>query len=170
MGKPEIDLTQQDPDELTREFRAAPPLPKGLIPVTHLHKGEVATTVTEPDFVRRNAAPSNALHTGFQKDDGAKAPLEMLPFDALVEVAKVMHFGAYLAPRPDGTKGYGRDNWRLCTDPARYEGAELRHFQKVQGGELHDKDSSLRHRAHKACNALFALAIELQEAAKACGK
>ncbi len=103
---------------------------------------------------------------GFQKDDRGKAPLEMLPFDALVEVARVMHYGAYLAPRPDGSKGYGRDNWRQCEDVNRYDGALLRHFKDRQGGETFDKDSKLCHRAHLACNALFALAIEMAEEAK----
>lgn len=95
----------------------------------------------------------------FQKDDATKPPLDMLPFDALTEVARVMAYGAWQAPRPDGSKGYGRDNWRQCTDVNRYDAAMLRHYAAIQRGELVDPESGLPHRAHLACCALFALGI-----------
>lgn len=87
--------------------------------------------------------------SGGRKFDGAKPRLELLPFDALVEVAKVLTVGA---------AKYGDHNWRLV-ERFRYEGAMLRHYSAIQSGEATDPETGLPHAAHLACNALFILAL-----------
>lgn len=87
---------------------------------------------------------------GGRKDDADKAPLDLLPWDALEPVARVLGFGA---------EKYGRSNWRGL-EPHRVEGALLRHLAAHRRGEASDPDTGESHLAHLACNALFLLALE----------
>lgn len=88
----------------------------------------------------------------FMKADTGKVRLELLPFGPLVEVGKVMTFGA---------KKYREHNWRRCPSRARYLGAALRHLFAWALGEDFDPESGLRHTAHACCCCLFLLGIEL---------
>lgn len=82
-----------------------------------------------------------------RKDDSGKTRMDLLPFDALEEVAKVMTFGA---------KKYRPDGWKNVPDGvSRYEAALLRHLAAIKRGESHDAESGLSHVSHMACNALF---------------
>lgn len=104
------------------------------------------------------APPANAK--GGQKDDSGKIPTHLLPRKALLEVAKVLAWGAYHTPRPDGKKGYGENNWQKV-ETARYVAALDRHLAAVMSGERYDSGpngSGLPHAAHLACCALFILA------------
>lgn len=82
---------------------------------------------------------------GSTKFDGGKARMELVPLDAVKEVAKVLTFGA---------AKYAADGWR-GVESHRYQGALLRHLEAIQQGEENDPDSGLPHIAHVACNALF---------------
>ena len=84
-----------------------------------------------------------------KKHDTNKPRMDLLPFDALVEVAKVMAVGA---------EKYGDDNWRLVEPATRYEAALLRHYAAYKSNEVNDPETGLPHLAHMATNALFILA------------
>ena len=88
------------------------------------------------------------------KFDTDKPRMELLPFEALQEVAKILTYGA---------KKYAPDNWKLLKDPVnRYSGAMLRHLSAALSGEKYDKESGLSHLSHAACNALFLVWFEKQ--------
>jgi hypothetical protein len=91
-----------------------------------------------------------------RKDDGGKPRMELLPFSALVEVAKVLTYGA---------AKYGPDNWRSVPDAKnRYTGALMRHLAAWREGESIDPESGedkVLHIAQAACNALFLVWFEI---------
>lgn len=90
-----------------------------------------------------------------KKFDMGKPQMELLPFDALVEVAGVLTYGA---------KKYAADSWRHIPDAKnRYAGALLRHLAAHLSGESVDQESGLRHISHVACNALFLVALCLAD-------
>lgn len=86
------------------------------------------------------------------KYDYGKPRMDLLPFDALYEVAKVLSFG---------TEKYSENSWKKV-EAKRYEAAMLRHLAQYKAGELLDKESGLTHLSHLACNALFILALSCQ--------
>jgi hypothetical protein len=90
-----------------------------------------------------------------KKDDSGKPCMELLPFSALVEVAKVLTHGA---------KKYAPDNWKKVPNAKnRYTGALMRHLAAWKEGEDIDGESGddkLRHIAQVACNALFLVWFE----------
>jgi hypothetical protein len=95
---------------------------------------------------------------GFVKHDSDKNRLELLPWDALWEVGRVLTYGAKKYPQPD--------NWRKCQDIQRYAGALTRHFAEWRLGATTDNDSGLPILAHVATNALFLLALDCMWRAK----
>lgn len=89
-----------------------------------------------------------------KKFDTGKTPWELLPMDALAEVAKVLQFGA--------TK-YGAYNWTRGMSYSRLVGAACRHLlQEWWCGRKVDSETGLSHLAHAACCILFLLAYELR--------
>lgn len=85
------------------------------------------------------------------KFDGGKPRMSLLPFDALVWVARVLTFGA---------KKYKAHSWRTVPNGLeRYTDAFLRHYEAIQRGEVYDVESGLPHWAHLACNVLFGCAL-----------
>jgi hypothetical protein len=105
------------------------------------------------DDARGTCAPGVA---GGRKDDAEKPRMSLLPFEALVEVACVMTYGA---------RKYSEGGWRhVPRGLERYTDALLRHLAAWQGGEAVDPESGLRHVSHMACNAVFIVALELASA------
>jgi hypothetical protein len=89
------------------------------------------------------------------KHDAEKPRMDLLPFEALEEVAKVLAFGA---------KKYADNNWQKVDGPeSRYTAALLRHLVAMQREERLDAESGLLHAAHLATNALFILWFEIQK-------
>ena len=90
------------------------------------------------------------------KADKGKMRYDLVPFDALDEVAKVLTFGIRKYPSPE-------ENWRVNSSPEdikRYEAALLRHMSEhMQGREL-DDETGLSHMAHIATNAMFIIALK----------
>jgi len=83
------------------------------------------------------------------KFDSGKPRPELLPSAALLEISKVMAFGA---------KKYGDNNWREGGfDWTRIMGAMQRHLLAFNDGEDLDPETGLSHIAHVGCNALFLL-------------
>lgn len=89
-----------------------------------------------------------------KKFDIGKTRMELLPFDALEEVAKILSFGAIK---------YGPNSWQNLPDAEdRYMGALLRHISAHKQGEVYDPESGISHLAHAACNALFLLHFQIK--------
>lgn len=86
---------------------------------------------------------------GALRDDGGKARFDLLPADALEELARVYAQGA---------KKYAPDNWALGMSWRRCLGSLLRHAFKWSSGEDIDKESGCHHAAHIAWNALTLVA------------
>lgn len=84
-----------------------------------------------------------------KKNDDNKIRMDLLPFDALEEIAKVLTFGA---------NKYSDNGWKYVPDAVkRYEAALLRHYAAYKKDEVYDDESNLYHLSHLACNALFLL-------------
>jgi hypothetical protein len=85
-----------------------------------------------------------------RKDDGEKARWDLLPFDALNDVAEVLKYGA---------KKYAARNWEKGMAWGRLLGAMLRHASAWARGIDVDPESGHHHLAHAACCALMLLAL-----------
>lgn len=88
-----------------------------------------------------------------RKDDAEKNRVDLLPFDALEEVAKVLTFGA---------RKYADRNWERGMDWMRVFGGVMRHMWAWVRGEDRDPESGLLHLAHATCDTLFLLAYALR--------
>jgi hypothetical protein len=93
---------------------------------------------------------------GGKKGDKNKVRLDLLPWESIIEVGKVLTFGAIK---------YEEDNWKKVK-PKRYRSALLRHFVAVELNEEFDEETGLHHYAHMACNALFLLYFAIEELKK----
>ena len=92
------------------------------------------------------------------KYDSAKPKMNLLPPKAVMEVAKVLTFGA---------EKYDAENWRKLEDlQNRYTAGALRHIFAHMDGEKLDPETNLSHLAHALCCLLFKLEIELEERLK----
>ena len=109
---------------------------------------------------RKKLAPAQASNAGgvsyaptapAWKGDAGKVRLDLLPFAALEDVARVLEYGA---------AKYQPQGWRAVADGHdRYVAAALRHLHAYAGGEVSDRESGLSHLAHAACSILFALEV-----------
>ena len=82
------------------------------------------------------------------KYDNNKPKLDLLPIEALNEIAGVLDFGA--------TK-YGKSNWKGGIVYSRLCAAALRHIFAFISGETIDPESKKPHLAHAICNLMFVL-------------
>lgn len=89
-----------------------------------------------------------------RKDDQGKPRMELLPGDALNEIAKVLSFGA---------AKYTSRNWERGMKWGRPFGALMRHMWAWWQGEDKDAETGLSHLAHAACCILFLLSYELRK-------
>lgn len=87
------------------------------------------------------------------RDDGDEFAVEFsdLPWDAIEQVVRVMQFGA---------QKYAARNWERGLEHSRTFAAAQRHLIAFHRGERLDPETQLDHRAHAACEMLFALAFE----------
>jgi hypothetical protein len=93
-----------------------------------------------------------SLHDLGAKADLGKPRMELLPLEAICEIAKVMTFGA---------NKYTDGGWRHVPNGIeRYKGALLRHLMKEEFEDYDDETGEL-HAAAVACNALFRLQLIL---------
>lgn len=86
------------------------------------------------------------------KSDQGKVGVHLLPSDPLIEIAKVLDFGA---------KKYAAYNWTKGIKWSRVFAASLRHMWAWFKGEDRDPESGLSHLAHAGCCILFLLQYEL---------
>jgi hypothetical protein len=82
---------------------------------------------------------------GYKKDT-QKLRTDLIPTEALEEIAKVLTFGS---------EKYDDDNWRNGMEWRRMYGAALRHMFAWNRGEDLDPETNTNHLANAACNLLF---------------
>ena len=88
------------------------------------------------------------------KYDSEKPKMNLLPPKAIVEISKVLTFGA---------AKYDAENWRKLDDlQNRYTAGALPHIFAHMDGEELDPETNLSHLAHAMCCLLFKLEIELE--------
>ena len=93
------------------------------------------------------------------KFDNGKPMWDLLPYEAVEEVVKVMTYGA---------NKYEPHGWKTVPDADnRYFAALMRHLVAHKKGEKIDPESGKLHLSHAACNMLFMLAVELSKAQNA---
>ena len=85
------------------------------------------------------------------KFDLEKPMLDLIPYDSLEEIGKVLNFGA---------KKYDRANWANGISYSRLISASLRHINQFNKGEDKDPESQASHIANAACNLIFLLWME----------
>jgi hypothetical protein len=120
-----------------------------------------------PTPEQRLAEDAISPHVGEQrgrKFDGEKARMDLLHPAFLVDVSKVLTFGA---------RKYAPDNWKKVRHGRlRYFGAILRHLYAWKTGETNDPETGLPHLAHAACCLMFLTGYEAEgvvEAETPCG-
>ena len=88
--------------------------------------------------------------------------LSVIPPASIIYEGLAMRYGAHLAPKADGTLGYGPFNWRENNVVASiYVDACMRHLMSWVDGEANASDSDVPHLGHaKACLGILADAIE----------
>lgn len=87
-----------------------------------------------------------------QKFDSGKARCDLLPPLAVLDIAKVLTFGALK---------YAPNNWKKVENAKeRYIAAALRHQLAYMSGEIYDQESGLPHLAHASCCLMFILELE----------
>lgn len=82
-----------------------------------------------------------------------KDAIGLLTPEFMKQTSRAMKYGAYEAPRADGTKGYGPYNWRQTkVRYSIYLDASFRHLIELLDRNDLDKVSKLHHAAHIAAN------------------
>jgi hypothetical protein len=110
--------------------------------------GEKVCKCTTPTWTTKESYEKN--QKGLKYDDN-KPRVELLSSVALLEIAKVLTFGA---------KKYATHNWRKGISWSIVLGAALRHLLAFLGGENKDQESGISHLAHAACCLMFLLEYE----------
>jgi len=85
---------------------------------------------------------------GGKKFDAAKAPIDLIPYEALVEIAMVLKAGE---------EKYGTANWAQGIEMRRLLSAAQRHIGQFNSGEDCDEETQTLHLANAACNLMFAI-------------
>lgn len=96
--------------------------------------------------------PASIPKEEVKKYDSGKPMVQLVESWFILEVAKVMTFGA---------KKYGENNWKgMGGDPMRTYGSTMRHLLAYHGGEIDDPESGLPHLAHAATEIMFTMYYE----------
>ena len=82
------------------------------------------------------------------KYDTGKAPIHLVDSGVIIELAKVLGYGALK---------YEAHNWKNGLPISRYYSACMRHLLAFNDGETFDPESGLNHLGHAACNIMFML-------------
>lgn len=93
------------------------------------------------------------MSKGGVKDDSGKPRMDLLPPEALFEIASVFGFGA---------EKYDDWNWCKGMRYGRILAACLRHVFQFLGGEDNDKESGFSHLAHAGCCIMMCLGLVMR--------
>lgn len=96
--------------------------------------------------------PNPEMTPGGKKLDSGKVGVHLLPPKPLIEIAKVLDFGA---------KKYDAYNWSKGILYSRVFGAAVRHMWAWWCGQDKDEETGLSHLAHAGCCVLFLLQYEI---------
>ena len=89
------------------------------------------------------------------KNDYNKARWDLLPFNEVGEIVKILTIGA---------EKYSDNNWKKVPNGRkRYIAALLRHLVAWLGGERNDKETGVTHLAHAGCCLLFLMWIDKEK-------
>lgn len=102
-------------------------------------------------IIKVTCADEPVPEAGGLKFDQDKPPLDLLPMEALLQVADVLK---------DGAKKYGRNNWQKGMRWTRLLGGALRHLFAWGKGEDTDPETGRSHLAHAACCVLFLMSYQ----------
>lgn len=91
------------------------------------------------------------------KHDQHKIRWDLVPYDAVNEIAKVLTFGA---------SKYEARNWEKGMDWSRAFGALQRHLTRWFHGQDKDKETRLTHLSNAGCCLFFLLSWELRQVGK----
>lgn len=89
-----------------------------------------------------------STNTEAMKYDGEKVRLDLLPVEPIIDIGKVLTYGA---------RKYSERNWEKGLAWSRCYAAALRHLFAWQNSETNDPETGLNHLAHAACEILFLL-------------
>lgn len=92
-------------------------------------------------------------HIAGVKLDAGKLRHDLLPPDALNEVARIFTFGA---------EKYAARNWEKGMDWGRVYAAQQRHMMAFWGGEMYDPETGMLHTAHATFGTLVLTAYSLR--------
>lgn len=92
------------------------------------------------------------LSSGTKLDSG-KLRHDLLPPDAMNEVARIFTFGA---------EKYADRNWEKGMDWGRVYAAQQRHMMAFWGGEMYDPETGMLHTAHATFGTLVLTAYSLR--------
>lgn len=110
---------------------------------TPIYPAVDSTTFTVTEFDEKHGAYTVGEAT---KYDSEKPRMSLIDPEALIELAKVLTFGA---------EKYDAENWRKGMDWSRLISSLLRHINAFQRGEDTDPETGLSHMAHAMCNCMF---------------
>lgn len=125
------------------------------VTITEMFRNELSEGVnqkaawTEPGFVQ---VFKPGKIDPVKKEEG-KVRTDLLPVDALFEIAKVLTFGA---------NKHGAHSWEEGTEWSKIYGAAMRHMLDFWGCQNFDNESSLFTIAHATCNLMFLLSYQLR--------
>jgi len=85
---------------------------------------------------------------GGKKYDSQKVPMDLIPYESLEEIAKVLAAGEVK---------YGTANWTEGIEIRRLISAAMRHLGQFNSGEDYDEETKTLHLANSATNLLFAI-------------
>jgi hypothetical protein len=92
------------------------------------------------------------------KADAGKAPISLVPMDAVWAVSWIRKYG--------NEKYHDPDNW-IEVEPERYRDAMMRHLLRyLEDPESIDGESGYPHLWHAACNMFFLISLEYGEETK----
>jgi len=91
------------------------------------------------------------------KHDQDKIRMDLVPWDVVVEIAKILTFGA---------KKYADRNWEKGFNWSRVYGALMRHLTLWFQGQDTDAETGRSHLAHAGCCLFFLLAFVLRGVGK----
>lgn len=83
-----------------------------------------------------------------KKFDSNKVPMDLIPYESLEEIAKVL---------AAGEKKYGTANWANGIEMRRLLSAAMRHIGQFNSGEDLDEETQTLHVANAAANLIFAI-------------
>lgn len=121
-----------------------------------LKADEARVKLSEAKELLKNEKPHVAKQEAMRFDDD-KLRLDLIPVEALIELARVYSMGAIK---------YDDDNWRKGMPWSKCIRATLSHFFKWRSGQVIDPETGCHHLAQVAWNALTLLVYELNKSGK----